>query len=344
MSREHGCITSELRGSIVGLGFAAALFGCGDARLTPLRRGPTPSVDCQSLAAQVGYATVGGETAGGKGGALMDVSTSAELKAALAQQGPLVVRVNGTINVAGQVRVAANKTIVGAQAGDGLLGGGLFVGDVDDVIVQNLTIAKAKNADAITVQNARHVWIDHCDLSSDRDNPGDYDGLVDITHQSDFVTLSWNLFHDHKATCLVGHSETNGDEDTDHLTVTFHHNGFTRVDEGSPRVRFGSVHVFNDLYEDVGRYAIVSQMKGVVLIENNVFSQVPVDWMTHYLDDEDGFVIAQGNDPGTGQAPVSAAPPVPWTPPYAYAPHAAAAVRLLVARCAGPGKVGSLGP
>jgi len=322
---------------------AAAASGCADAELTPLRRGPTPSVDCQSLAAQVGYATVGGETSGGKGGVLIDVTTSAELKAALGQQGPVVVRVNGTINLGGQVRVAPNKTIVGAQPGDGLLGGGIFIDDVDNVIVQNLTIAKAKTTDAITVQNSRHVWIDHCDLSSDRDNPADYDGLVDITHQSDFVTLSWNLFHDHKATCLVGHAETNAAEDTGHLTVTFHHNAFTRVDEGSPRARFGNVHVFNDLYEDVGRYAIASQMNAIALIENNVFSRAPVDWMTHYLDSEDGFAIASGNELGTGTIPPPA-PPVAWTPPYGYAPDAVAAVRLLVARCAGPGKVGSLGP
>jgi pectate lyase len=40
-----------------------------------------------------------------------------------------------------------------------------------------------------------------------------YDGLLDITHAADWVTVSWNKFHDHYKTCLVGHSDNNGAED-----------------------------------------------------------------------------------------------------------------------------------
>ena len=52
-----------------------------------------------------------------------------------------------------------------------------------------------------TIEDAQHVWVDHCDLSNCTDS------LLDIKHASDFVTVSWNHFHDHHKTTLVGHSD-----------------------------------------------------------------------------------------------------------------------------------------
>lgn len=47
-----------------------------------------------------------------------------------------------------------------------------------------------------------------------------YDGLCDVTHASDWVTISNTYFHDHYKVSLVGHSDSNADEDTGHLTGT----------------------------------------------------------------------------------------------------------------------------
>jgi pectate lyase len=56
----------------------------------------------------------------------------------------------------------------------------------------------ASNGDGITVEASTNVWIDHCELSSDLDHGKDYyDGLVDITHGSDWVTVSNSYLHDH---------------------------------------------------------------------------------------------------------------------------------------------------
>ena len=158
-----------------------------------------------------------------------------------------------------QKRVSSNKTIVGADANAELTGGGLYILNSTNVIVRNLKISGAFHTDAITVQNSKNVWIDHCDLSCDPAQPTACDGLVDITHASDFVTVSWTSYHDHNASGLVGHSDSAlaATEDTNHLTVTYHHDLYTNVFTG-PRVRFGTVHVFNSDFEHLGDYAVAS--------------------------------------------------------------------------------------
>lgn len=70
--------------------------------------------------------------------------------------------------------------------------------DQSNVIIRNLKISKvlADSGDAITIQASSNVWLDHLDLSSDLDNGKDYyDGLADITHGSDYITVSNTYFH-----------------------------------------------------------------------------------------------------------------------------------------------------
>jgi pectate lyase len=102
-----------------------------------------------------------------------------------------------------------------------------------------VTYDASDNVDAVHIEGSHQIWVDHCDLSSDRDLPkGTYDGLVDITHGSYNITVSWTYFHDHFNPCLVGHTDTPNTEDAA-LAVTFHHNRFQRLQSGAPRARFG---------------------------------------------------------------------------------------------------------
>lgn len=57
----------------------------------------------------------------------------------------------------------------------------------------------AKSGDVIALDLATNVWIDHCELSSIGlvGSKDDYDGLLDITHASDAVTVSWTKFLNH---------------------------------------------------------------------------------------------------------------------------------------------------
>lgn len=297
-----------------------------------------------SASGPVGFANWMGTTTGGGTGAVVNVSTVDQLKMAAAMPVPLVIQIDTMMSITGQVAVLSDKTIVGIAPGAGLTGGGLLLTDAHNIIVQNLIISNATATDAIGVQRAQHIWIDHCDLSANRTDPiGTYDGLVDITHASDFVTVSWTHFHDFFDNSLVGHSYAPASviEDPGHLTVTYHHNWFQNIDNHSPRVRFGSVHVFNNLYQDIRSTAVISQMNAVVLVEGNVFWHVGTPIETVYMDPIEGTVNGNAltNNVFAMMSGLSTITMTnTWVPPYVgtYRLDSTDNVPLLVQTCAGP--------
>jgi pectate lyase len=308
----------------------------------------------------LGFATTSGGTTGGGSLAPLvvnasdpDAFTKLSTYANEKMPGPLVIEVVGMIAFPGpddsgsieqQIRLSGDKTIFGSGAASGLTGGGLNLTDSDNVIIKNLVISKAVGTDAISLNLSTHVWIDHCDLSSDRNaDAGSYDGLVDITHASDFVTVSWTRYHDHDDTGIIGHSDSNGPQDMGFLHVTYHHDLFTNVTAG-PRVRFGSVHIFDVYFEEIGDYAVASTMGALVLVDDTYFKNIPSPgWpLTTMLPDSDlpGYFwlisnLVDSTDGGNNLTNLA----MQWTPPYPYTPDAVTSVPALVAACAGTGKV-----
>jgi pectate lyase len=112
--------------------------------------------------------------------------------------------------------------------------------------------------DSISLRDTDHVWIDH-NTFRDRTTADDtlpevfgvlfqvHDGLLDITNASNFVTVSWNRFENHDKLMLIGSSD-NAPLDVGKLKVTLHHNLFDGIGQRAPRVRYGQVHVYNNLY------------------------------------------------------------------------------------------------
>jgi pectate lyase len=365
---------------VVG-GMVAALFGCNSGLAHPFRMihadagrdaganegsaggggdggpgqpdsGPDFGLPTSCPVKLVGYATLDGGTSGGGDAAAMVVTTGDQLKAAAALVGPGVIRIGGTLTLTAPIEVASDKTVVGLSPGDGLVGNGLFIKKVRNVIVRNLKIALVpKPDDAITIQESLNIWVDHCDLSSELVSPRQtYDGLIDINHASDNVTVSWNRFHDHYDTSLVGHSADNGAEDTGHLTVTYHHNSFRNTPSGSPRARFGHVHLYNNYYlylVDEARvpssYGIASSMSATLRIERNVFDGVISPIITLSGDDPVAGTVA---DSSNSYIPLTSAmtniittPMNNWAPPYPYATDSTESLPALINACAGVGKV-----
>lgn len=73
-----------------------------------------------------------------------------------------------------------------------------FTIKTSNVIIRNMKLSKVVGGDCLTIQTAKNVWVDHCDLSSDLDHDKDYyDGLVDVTHASEWVAISNTYLHDH---------------------------------------------------------------------------------------------------------------------------------------------------
>jgi pectate lyase len=281
----------------------------------------------------------GAGTTGGGVATAVTVSTLDAFEAAVTGDTAKVVRVNGLITLSGQVDIGSNTTVLGVGSSSGFTGGGLRLKKVTNVVVRNLNISKPlKPADGITVQASTKVWIDHNSFSADRDHDKDYyDGLLDINHGSDNVTVSWNTFKDHFKGSLVGHSDNNASEDTGHLKVTYHHNWFNNVNSRIPSLRFGTGH-FYDNYVVGAETAVHSRMGAQMLVENNVFRSTGVAVTTNRSSDVDGYANLRGNDLGGAATEVSRVGTF-TTAPYGYTAEPASSVVASVTGGAGAGKI-----
>ncbi|OUM56303.1 polysaccharide lyase family 1 protein, partial [Piromyces sp. E2] len=222
----------------------------------------------------IGYASLNSGTTGGKGGQTIDVRNQAELTAALKSTGSKIIRINGIININADLNVNSNTSIIGMNKNSGIRGAGLVIKNARNVIIQNLKFNSClgKNKDCINAQKSTNIWVDHCEFYNDRNHGKDYyDGLVDFTHASDYITLSWNYIHDHYKASLVGHSDSNGGEDSGKLHITYHHNYFKNVGSRLPSLRFGTGHIFNNVYENVQASSVNVRMGAQALVEGNVF-------------------------------------------------------------------------
>ncbi len=291
----------------------------------------------------IGFASVNAlgqnGTTGGAAGPTVTVTTTAQFLDYIKRTGPFVIKVNGLLVLpSGMHNISSDKTILGIGSYSGISGAGLQVTNASkNVIIRNMIFTNA-NDDAFNAQGkAHHIWIDHCTFSNG------YDGLLDIKHGSDFITVSWNRFYGHGKTMLLGHSDSNGSEDIGHLRVSYHHNWFDGTATRHPRVRFAeSVHVFNNYYYN-NEYGVASTMNAGVVVEGNYFENVGNPTYTLYGDsDEPGRLIERGNyfvNSGAAQTRGSVVEPNTY---YSYTLDAAQSVKQIVTQGAGVGNLGFL--
>ena len=295
---------------------------------------------------QEGWSTVGGYvTNGGGTGPVITVTSLSALTSAAGSSTQETINVNGHFTCSTEIKVASNKTIYGVGSSSGLTGCGLGMKGVSNVIIRNMQISKvpasAGNGDAIHVESSNHLWIDHNDLSSDTTHGTDYyDGLIDITHAGDYITVSWNKEHDHIKCDLLGHSDSNASEDTGHLRVTYHHNWFNNCDQRGPRVRFGNpVHVYNNYYYNSGTYGVASTCNAGVYLERNYFENTPNSAVTQTGSSPSGNIKLLNNYLVNSGTPASLNASSVAAIPYSYTVDAAANVKSIVTAGAGTGKV-----
>lgn len=283
-----------------------------------------------------------------------------------------------------QVRLPSNTTLIGAGAGAGFVNAWINIAAVTNVVVRNLKIVApcdvtpvwdpsdgatgSWNAafDAISVTGADHVWIDR-NTFTDAPLTDDllpiengktrqcHDGAVDITRASDYVTLSYNVFDRHDKLILIGSSDSGNTAaaDVGRLKVTLSHNLFRDVTQRAPRVRFGQVHLFNNLFTGSKTAPVYAHSYSVgvgrgaqILSHANHFAitgTTPGDCsalLTTLSPDATSFFKDSGSV--SGGAPLGACPAsntATWSVPYAFAPRPAVLVKSLVLAQAGAGRL-----
>jgi len=151
----------------------------------------------------------------------------------------------------------------------------------ENIIIRNIAFegpgaVDVGGADLLTISNAsNHIWVDHCSFTDGMD------GNFDINSRSDFITVSYCTFsytdksYDHRASNLIGSSE-HPSQGEDNLNITY---AYCIWGEGCevrmPVVRFGKVHLLNNLYTCKGNYApaVNARIGSEVLIEGNYFAK-----------------------------------------------------------------------
>ncbi len=241
--------------------------------------GVSSSVPVEASAELFGFANFAANglqtTTGGASGQVVTVTSFDDLVKYIDAPEPYVVQVSGTIttpdNKYRKLFVSSNKTIIGLgtnatveHIGFDVTGWRKTHADsladfceaefktqftpVQNVIIRNLhfknTSGNSSDADGIVVQcYSHHVWVDH---NSFHGIPSGNDGAIDIKRGADWVTVSWNHIMAWDKSMLLGHVDSNGEQDRGMLHVTYHHNYFENTRQRHPRVRFARAHLLNN--------------------------------------------------------------------------------------------------
>ncbi|MDH6489077.1 pectinesterase family protein [Streptomyces sp. SAI-127] len=238
-------------------------------------------------------------TYGGRDGQIVTVKTLADLEKYATASEPYVIVVAATITmdpVGKEIKVQSNKTIVGSGTSGQIVGGGFFLGSgVHNVIIRNLTIRdayqgvwndKEHDFDAIQMDGAHHVWIDHNDLRHMAD------GLIDVRKDSTYVTVSWNkLSQDNKA-FGIGWTEN---VVTD---ITIHHNWIRETEQRNPSTdNAAHAHLYNNFLEDAAgtdinsSYGNYSRGATRMVLENSYFQ----GFKNPVIKDSTASIVQKGN-------------------------------------------------
>jgi pectate lyase len=167
------------------------------------------------------------------------------------------------------IHVKSNKTLEGIGANTKLVGANLYLQDVKNIIIRNLSIENVnpgliEAGDGISMNNTSHVWLDHLRFSLISD------GHIDM-YDSHNVTLSWNLFKgENTAVCGGKHHYT---QLIFNSQVTLHHNEWRNISGRNPKIDGSEsrVHLFNNFWKNVTYFSIGVGGGAQAKVEGNYF-------------------------------------------------------------------------
>jgi pectate lyase len=203
------------------------------------------------------------------------------------------------------------------------------------VIIRNLTIRDtqmpdddpgddAYDYDAIQMDTANRIWIDHNRLT--RMN----DGLIDSRKDTTNLTVSWNHLADHNKTFGIGWTENVT------ARITIHHNWFQNTTTRNPSAdNIALCHMYNNFLQNNTSYGNYVRGLTKAVIENSYYENVRNPYFV-----EAGELVNRGNirvnspwDSGKVTSKGAAFNPSSF---YSYTLHAAADVPAMLRQYAGP--------
>jgi pectate lyase len=216
---------------------------------------------------------------------------------------PLIVRFLGTVNpptgnayANGLLDIKANSNVtfegIGTKAR--LYGWGVNIRAAANIEVRNLAFYMFPD-DSVSIQvDNRNVWVHNNDFLIGADGGGDNalgDGSCDIKANSSYVTVSYNDFQG------TGKSSLCGLDESVEFFVSYHHNWFNTSHSRHPRVRTGTIHVYDNYFLGSTTYGVGAAMASSVFVQNNYFENCVRPMI----------IASQGHDmknlsPGTGDA------------------------------------------
>jgi pectate lyase len=307
---------------------------------------------------------------------------------------PRIIQVKGIIDISGgkayssfddqkkrsQMKIPSNTTIIGVTSNSGFKNGSLIIKKVENVIVRNLYIESPVDVaphfesgdgwnaewDGMNIISSSNIWVDHMTFDDGSFTDDQYttkdgwtyvqhDGELDIKHGSDYITVSYSVFKNHDKTMLIGHSASNESEDKGHLRVTLADNIFSKIEQRTPRVRFGKIHSYNNVFKGDYKASVYAYKasyglgyKGTILSENNVFdidnlkdSKVCkiVDVKKSNSALSDNGSIFNGNSLDLSDCSEIPSNNITWSVPYSYSLRSTSSLSSYLTKHAGFGKL-----
>lgn len=201
---------------------------------------------------------------------------------------PLIIRLIGTItksdisglNSSGylQIKGCYNVSVEGVGEDATVSGWGLLLRDAHNVEVKNLGVMLFPDDGISLDTDNENIWVHNNDIfygtaGSDADQAKG-DGSCDVKGFSNYVTVSYNHFWDSGKCSLCGMS------DSQEFFVTYHHNWYDHSDSRHPRIRVGSIHIYNNYFDGNSKYGVGVTKGSSAFVEANYFRNCKYPMLT----------------------------------------------------------------
>ncbi len=192
---------------------------------------------------------------------------------------PLIFRLIGKIrgaditglNSSGYIQVKGcyNVTLEGVGEDATVYEWGILVRAARNVEIRNLGLMLFPDDGISLDTDNQNIWVHNNDIfygkvGGDSDQAKG-DGSCDVKGFSDYITVSYNHFWDSGKSSLCGMG------DSDEFHVTYSHNWFDHSDSRHPRIRVGTVHVYNNYFDGISKYGVGNTTGGSAFVEANYF-------------------------------------------------------------------------